>query len=140
MLNPLKSGNLRLNVVLGFFFLEAHVHQLIDQRAGRVPKGRLGHVSVGFVQCGGLTPFGVGHTQHSAEELFYVLCTLNARDGTEDIGERTVPTFLQRFDGNNVLNGTLRIEQVDAVQLPLVSGGDCDTVLRDTFDVQQVLS
>ena len=30
-------------------FLESHVHQLIDQRAGRVPKGRLGHVGVSFV-------------------------------------------------------------------------------------------
>ena len=73
-----ESCKLRLNVVPSIVFLEAHVHQLIDQRAGRVPKGRLGHVSVGFVQFGGLTPFGVGHPQHPAEELFYVLCTLDA--------------------------------------------------------------
>ena len=70
--------------------------------------------------------------------MLHVRRAANARDGAEDVGEGAVPPFLQRLDRDDVLDGTAPIEEIDAVELPLIAGRDRDLLRRDPFDLDQV--
>jgi hypothetical protein len=50
-------------------------------------------------------------------------------DGTQHIGERAIPAFLEGFHGDDEFNRARRIEQIMLVQLALLAGGDGDLVL-----------
>ena len=62
-----------------------------------------------------------------------------ARYGTENVGEGTVPSLLQRLDRDDAFDRTGPVEQVDAVQFPLVAGGDGDLPVGDLFDLHQIV-
>lgn len=121
----------RLDVVARLVLLESHGHQLVRERLRRRTERRFGHEGIRLVEVGDLPPRGVGHPEHAAEELLHVHGAPNAGDGAEDIGEGAIPSFLQRFDGDDVLDRARAIEEIDAVQLPLVAGGHRDFVRRD---------
>ena len=70
--------------------------------------------------------------------MLHVYCAPDARDGAEDVGEGAVPSLLERLDGDDVLDTASAIEEIDAVQLPLIAGGNRDPVRRDTFVLREV--
>ena len=93
----------------------------------------------GAVQILGLATLGIRHPQETSQQLLDVHRALDPRDGTERIGEGTIPALLQRLDGDDGLDRALRIEQVDAVQLALIAGRHGDLLLGDLLDLHQVL-
>ena len=127
-----------MHVVLRLVLLEAHVHQLIDQRLRSLPYARLGRVGVRPVQFRGLPAPGKGHAQHAAEQLLHVLRAVQACDRTEHVRERAVPALLERLDRDDVLDRAVRVEQVDAVQFALVAGRHRDAVFGHLLHVDQV--
>ena len=95
---------------------------------------------IGAVQRRALAPRGVGHAQHAAQQLFHVLARTHVLQRAQHVGERTVPAFLQGFDGDDVTHGAGTVEQVQPVQAALVAGGDDDFGIGRVFLVQQVLA
>ena len=128
----------RLDLVVRLVLLEAHRHQPVGERLRRRAEGRFGHEGVRPVEGGDPAPRGVGHPQHPPEKLLHVEGAANAGDGAEDVGEGAVPSLLQGLDGDDVFDRAGAVEEVDAVQLPLVAGRDRDLLPRDPFDLRQV--
>ena len=128
----------RLDVLARLVLLEAHGHQLVRERLRRRAERRLGDAGIRLVEVGDPASLRIGHPEHAAEKLLHVHRAANARDGAEDVGEGTVPSFLERLDGDDVLDRAGAIEEIDAVQLALVAGGDGDPVRRDAFVLRQV--
>ena len=130
----LRPFDMRFRLVL----LEAHGDQLVRQRQRRCAEAGFTDEGVGLVQGGVRAPLGVGHPQHPAEQLLHVGGAADVRDGAEDVGEGAIPPLLQRLDGDDVLDGAGRVEQVDAVELALRAGGDGDLLFRDPLRLHQV--
>ena len=128
----------RFDVLLRLVLLEAHGDQFVGQRAGRRAEGRLADEGVSLVERRIGAPLGVGHPQHPAQKLLDISSAADPRDRAEDIGEGAIPPLLQRLHGDDVLDGTGRVEQVDAVELALRAGGDGDPALRHALDLDQM--
>lgn len=93
---------------------------------------------ISAVQLFGRPPVGEGHAQHTAEKLFHRAAAADAGQRAEHVGERAVPAFLQRVDGDDVLDLAGGVEQIDAVQLPLIAGRDRDATLGNPAILHQV--
>ena len=98
-----------------------------------------GDVGVGFIQVEGQPAAGVRHPQHAAQQLLYVAAGADIGRGAEDVGEGAIPPLLERLHGDDDLDGAGAVEQIDAIQLALVAGGDGDALGRDLFILDQVL-
>ena len=67
------------------------------------------------------------HAQHTAEDLLHVDRRSLVGERRQDVGERAVPAFLERIDGDDVAHRAVAARQVDALQL--VDGGGLDADL-----------
>ena len=128
----------RLDALVRLVLLEPHGHQLVREGLRRRPEGGLGHEGIRPVEVGEPPPLGVGHPQHAAEKLLHVHRTLNSGDGTEDVGEGAVPPLLEGFDGDHVLDSASSVEEINAIQFPLVTGRDRDPFRCDAFHLNQI--
>ena len=103
-------------------------------------EGRRHDEGIGLVQLGECSLAGVRHTHYATEKLLDSSITLNVGNGTKNVCKGTIPPLLEGFNGNDKANLARRLEQVDIIQLFLLSGNDSYLPFRNVVHCHQVLS
>ena len=119
--------------------LKAHVaDQPVGQGMGGAGKLCCAHMGVSAVERLAATLAGVGHAQHTAQQLLHGRGAGEFLQAAQHIGKRAVPALAQRLHGDDVAHRAMARCQVDIVQPARGAGGHGNLVLGQLQFIDEV--